>query len=123
MRCKVELGPLSCWLAPSWPQCTPLTGVYVLFPDVQMRVVARLSYASTLEARQHSLLPSWQWPTWLMFWTWLTVHIYSFIRYNYYGGSAWYTVILWVSDAACLRGHACVVGWMMHYPTTGMLEC
>jgi hypothetical protein len=90
---------------------------------MQMRVVARLSYASTLEARQHSLLPSWQWPTWLMFWTWLTVHIYSFIRYNYYGGSPWYTVTLWVSDAACLRSRACVVGWVMHYPTTGMLVC
>ena len=62
-----------------------------------MRVVGRLSYASTLEARQHSLLPAWQWPTWLMLLTWLVVHIYSFIRYNHYGGSAWHTVILWVS--------------------------
>lgn len=62
-----------------------------------MRIVARLSYASTLEARQHSLLPAWQWPTWLMFTTWLIVHVYSFIRYNYYGNTAWYTVILWVS--------------------------
>jgi hypothetical protein len=51
-----------------------------------MRVVPRLSYAKTLEARQHSLLPAWQWPTWLMLGTWLVVHIYSFIRYNYYGG-------------------------------------
>ena len=43
-----------------------------------------------------SLLPAWQWPTWLMFWTWLVVHIYSFIRYNYYGGAAWQSVILWI---------------------------
>lgn len=65
-------------------------------PTLQMRVVPRLSYAQALEARQHSLLPSWQWPTWLMFWTWLAVHIYSFIRYNYYGGAAWQSVILWI---------------------------
>lgn len=62
-----------------------------------MRVVSRLSYASVLEARQHSLLPTWQGPAWLMFVTWLVVHIYSFIRYNYYGNSPWQHVTLWVS--------------------------
>jgi len=62
-----------------------------------MRVVHRLSYASTLEARQHSLLPAWQWPTWLMVTTWLLVHIYSFIRYCQYGDTAWQHVTLYVS--------------------------
>ena len=62
----------------------------------QMRVVYRLSYASTLEARQHSLLADWQGSAWVMFLTWLVVHIYSFIRYNYYGGTPWQHVTLWV---------------------------
>jgi len=72
---------------------------------LQMRVVHRLSYASTLEARQHSLLPAWQWPTWLMFSTWLVVHIYSFIRYNLYGGSPWQHVTLWVSTRQHVASH------------------
>lgn len=66
---------------------------------LQMRIVSRLSYASTLEARQHSLLPAWQWPAWLMFITWLVVHAYSFIRYCYFGGTSWVNIILYVSDA------------------------
>lgn len=71
---------------------------YDLHPALlQMRVVLRLSYASTLEGRQHSLLPAWQWPAWLMFWTWLIVHVYSFIRYNLYGGTPWQHVTMWVS--------------------------
>jgi hypothetical protein len=65
-----------------------------------MRIVPSLGYASILEARQHSLLPTWQWPATLMFVTWLVVHIYSFIRYNYYGGSPWQHIILWVGYAA-----------------------
>jgi hypothetical protein len=63
----------------------------------QMRVVPRLTYAAALEKRQHSLLPCWQWPTWLMLFTWLVVHIYSFIRYNLYGNSPWQHVTMWVS--------------------------
>lgn len=70
---------------------------------MQMRVVNRLSYASVLESRQHSLLPAWQWPCGLMLLTWLLVHIYSFIRYNYYGGTPWQHVTLWVSN----RGTQC----------------
>jgi hypothetical protein len=65
-----------------------------------MRVVPSLTYASTLEARQYSLLATWQGPAALMFFTWLVVHIYSFIRYNYFGGAAWQHVTMWVSGAA-----------------------
>uniref|UniRef100_A0A383WAI8 Pyrroline-5-carboxylate reductase catalytic N-terminal domain-containing protein n=1 Tax=Tetradesmus obliquus TaxID=3088 RepID=A0A383WAI8_TETOB len=87
---------------------------------LEMRIVASLSYAATLEARQHSLLPAWQWPTWLMATTWLLVHTYSFIRYNYYGNAAWYTVILWITNKS--------IGWvslwgMVYTYLPGVLVC
>lgn len=98
VSCKRALERLSkaeelqcCVLFPLLSVCPPH-----LTYTLQMRIVPSLSYARSLEARQHSLLPTWQWPTWLMFWTWLVVHIYSFIRYNYYGGAAWQSVILWI---------------------------
>jgi hypothetical protein len=78
-------------------------------PALQMRLVPSLRYASTLEARQHPLLPTWQWPCGLMFVTWLVVHVYSFIRYNYYGGSHWQHVILWVGLCMQLTGFSCFI--------------
>ncbi|KAF6264152.1 hypothetical protein COO60DRAFT_221410 [Scenedesmus sp. NREL 46B-D3] len=87
---------------------------------LEMRVVQSLSYASSLEARQHPLLAAWQWPSALMFITWLVVHIYSFIRYNYYGGSPWQSIILWILNKS--------IGWvsiwgMVYTYLPGVLVC
>ncbi|KAF6252053.1 hypothetical protein COO60DRAFT_1644375 [Scenedesmus sp. NREL 46B-D3] len=87
---------------------------------LEMRVVQSLSYASSLEARQHPLLAAWQWPSALMFVTWLVVHIYSFIRYNYYGGSPWQSIIMWILNKS--------VGWvsiwgMVYTYLPGVLVC
>ena len=64
---------------------------------VASAVVPSLSYATAMEARQKALLPNWQTPFLVMVVTWVLCHIYSFIRYNYYGGSSWENVTMWVS--------------------------
>jgi hypothetical protein len=61
-----------------------------------MRVVPSLSYAATLEARQHSLLPAWQWPWWLMASTWLLAHTFCLLRFCFFGRMPWHHVTLWV---------------------------
>jgi hypothetical protein len=66
-------------------------------------VVPSLNYAAALEGRQKALLPNWQTPFLVMFVTWLLCHIYSFIRYNYYGGSSWENVTMWVSCCSGLH--------------------
>jgi hypothetical protein len=93
-----------CWGVASQSPPRLLTHHHALPAVLQMRVVASLSYASALESRQHSMLPAWQWPTWLMLLTWLVVHVYSFIRYNLYGETPWQHVTLWVSHCSQLPG-------------------
>lgn len=61
-----------------------------------MLVVPSLAYAATLEARQHSLLPAWQWPWWLMVATWLLAHTFCLLHFCYFGGMQWQHVTLWV---------------------------
>lgn len=65
---------------------------------VAASVVPSLGYAGRLEGRQNALLPNWQTPLLLMFTTWVLCHIYTFIRYNYFGGTAWENITMWVSD-------------------------
>jgi hypothetical protein len=80
-----------------------------------MRVVPSLAYAATLEARQHSLLPAWQWPWWLMLATWLLAHTFCLLRFCYFGKMPWQHVTLWVRQVCrakqlehrCCHASAC----------------
>jgi hypothetical protein len=65
---------------------------------INAAVVPSLSYAASMEARHKALLPEWQVPFVVMTTTWLCCQIYTFIRYNYYGGSSWTNVTMWVSS-------------------------
>lgn len=88
-----------------------MTGPWLVpLPTLQATHVPSLLHSNAMERRHRGLMAEWQLPLAVTVTTWLVCHVYSFIRYNYFGGSGWESITMWVSQTGPWEGQKGPVG-------------